>query len=103
MNEKQKGLGLLAGYRVLDVTNEIGPLCSKILGDLGADVIKIEQPISTGAGSRSISGMRHSPDFQNLHRNKRGIVLNLKSKEILTYRVFWDYLKMCQRAIGIFG
>ena len=35
MKEKQDGLDLLAGYRVLDVTNEIGPLCGKILGDLG--------------------------------------------------------------------
>jgi len=36
--------GLLSPYRVLDLTDELGFLCGKILGDLGADVVKVEPP-----------------------------------------------------------
>ena len=46
------------------------------LADWGADVIKIEMP--SGSGDEGLGGMRHGPDFLNLHRNKRSITLNLK-------------------------
>tara|TARA_B100000809_G_scaffold75340_2_gene73053 strand:- start:15548 stop:16645 length:1098 start_codon:yes stop_codon:yes gene_type:complete len=48
------------------------------LADWGADVIKIEQP---GDGGGTLGGARHGPDFQNLHRNKRSLSLNLKSDQ----------------------
>ena len=67
----------LAHIRVLDLTRvRAGPACVRQLADWGADVIKIEQP---GRGDGQMGDARHGPDFQNLHRNKRSITLNLKS------------------------
>ena len=67
----------LAHIRVLDLTRvRAGPTCVRQLADWGADVIKIEQP---GHGDGQMGDARHGPDFQNLHRNKRSITLNLKS------------------------
>jgi crotonobetainyl-CoA:carnitine CoA-transferase CaiB-like acyl-CoA transferase len=64
---------------VLDLTlARAGPTCVRHLADWGADVIRIEPP---DQGGEEISGDRDGPDFQNLHRNKRMIQLNLKSKE----------------------
>ena len=69
----------LAGLVVLDLTlARAGPTCVRHLGDWGADVIRIEPPES---GGEEISGDRDGPDFQNLHRNKRMVQLNLKSPE----------------------
>ena len=48
---------MLNNYRVLDLTDEKGSLCGKILGDLGADVIKIEKP--AGDPSRRIGPFFH--------------------------------------------
>jgi formyl-CoA transferase len=63
--------------KVLDLTlARAGPTCVRHLADWGADVIRIEPPESPG---EDIGGDRHGPDFQNLHRNKRAIRLNLKS------------------------
>src|SRR6266853_465644 len=70
----------LARFRVLDLSRvRAGPTCVRQLADFGADVIKIETPPSVG--SETMGGPRHGPDFQNLHRNKRSITLNLKDKE----------------------
>ena len=44
MAERENHAGLLSPFRVLDLTDELGFLCGKILGDLGADVIKVEKP-----------------------------------------------------------
>jgi formyl-CoA transferase len=67
----------LSGLRVLDLTlARAGPTCVRHLADWGAEVIRIEPPDSAG---EDIGGRRHGPDFQNLHRNKRAILLNLKS------------------------
>jgi formyl-CoA transferase len=70
----------LAGYRVLDLTaHRAGPTAVRQLADWGAQVIKIEPP-GTSKGD-VLGGNRHGFDFQNLHRNKRGLTLNLKSEE----------------------
>ena len=50
------------------------------LADWGANVIKIESPAHIDT-ERGMGGARHGPDFQNLHRNKRSMTLNLKSEE----------------------
>ncbi|MEL0207200.1 MAG: CoA transferase, partial [Alphaproteobacteria bacterium] len=67
----------LKDYLVLDLTRvRSGPTCVRQLADWGADVIKIEAPVD-GA---QLGGPRAGPDFQNLHRNKRSLTLNLKSE-----------------------
>ena len=69
----------LSGIRVLDLTlARAGPTCVRHLADWGADVIRIEPPTSQGEDA---AGMRHGFDFQNLHRNKRAIRLDLKRTE----------------------
>jgi formyl-CoA transferase len=71
----------LAGIRVLDLTRvRSGPTCVRQLADWGADVIKVEMPEGLESGDQ-LGGPRHGPDFQNLHRNKRSITLNLKAPE----------------------
>ncbi|BDW85453.1 CaiB/BaiF CoA transferase family protein [Roseicyclus marinus] len=66
----------LKGLRVLDLTRvRSGPTCVRQLADWGADVIKIEAPVDEA----EFGGPRHGPDFQNLHRNKRSLTLDLKS------------------------
>ena len=67
----------LAHIKVLDLTRvRAGPTCVRQLADWGADVIKIEQP---GHGAGQMGDARLGPDFQNLHRNKRSMTLNLKA------------------------
>ena len=67
----------LSGYKVLDLTiARAGPTAVRLLADWGADVIKIEPPARAG----SITGNRRGPDEQNLHRNKRGLCIDLKNK-----------------------
>ncbi|MBD20710.1 MAG: formyl-CoA transferase [Rhodospirillaceae bacterium] len=71
----------LARFKVLDLTRvRSGPTCVKVLADWGADVIKIEMPPKPGQDD-GYTGSRDSADFQNLHRNKRSITLNLKEDE----------------------
>jgi len=68
----------LAGYRVLDLTiARAGPTAVRLLADWGADVIRIEAPAATGENN-SLSGAHTGSDQQNLHRNKRGIAIDLK-------------------------
>jgi crotonobetainyl-CoA:carnitine CoA-transferase CaiB-like acyl-CoA transferase len=70
----------LSRFTVLDLTRvRSGPTCVRQLADWGANVVKIETPEHVEKGD--MGGPRHGPDFQNLHRNKRSITLNLKSKE----------------------
>jgi crotonobetainyl-CoA:carnitine CoA-transferase CaiB-like acyl-CoA transferase len=72
---------VLAGLRVLDLTRvRAGPACVRQLADWGADVVKIETPPGI-ADPDGLGGPRHGPDFQNLHRNKRSLTLNLKAPE----------------------
>ena len=70
----------LSRFKVIDLTRaRAGPTCARILGDWGADVIKVEA--KPGAGGDDLSGARRNYDFQNLHRNKRSITLDLKQEE----------------------
>ena len=70
----------LARFTVLDLTRvRAGPTAVRYLADWGANVIKVEMP--PGAGEADMGGPRHGPDFQNLHRNKRSITLNLKEPD----------------------
>ena len=75
----------LAGIRVLDFTQVMmGPCCTQMLGDYGADVIKIERP---GLGDLSRWSLGEDPDggnnpvFCSLNRNKRSVALDMKSDE----------------------
>ena len=68
----------LKGLRVLDLTRvRSGPTCVRQLADWGADVIKIEAPVDAA----QFGGPRSGPDFQNLHRNKRSLTLDLKTED----------------------
>ena len=72
--------GPLSGFRIVDVTQMIsGPMATMILADQGADVIKVEPPV-TGDLTRAIAGRRHtiSPTFAVANRNKRSVVIDLK-------------------------
>src|SRR6202044_870261 len=70
--------GPLARFKVIDLTRvRAGPTAVRQLADWGADVIKVEAP----EGDSGLGGERHGPDFQNLHRNKRSLALNLKAPE----------------------
>jgi len=81
---EEQAHSLLCGYRVLDLTDEKGLLCGKILGDLGADVIKVELP----GGDRA---RKHGPFYKDAphpekslfwfyaNLNKRGITLDIKT------------------------
>jgi formyl-CoA transferase len=75
------GSTALSRFKVLDLTRvRSGPTCVRQLADWGAQVIKIEMPPALDEGD-PMGGPRSGSDFQNLHRNKRGMTLNLKSPE----------------------
>ena len=83
----------LKRFRVLDLTRvRAGPTCVRQLADWGADVIKIERPPDPSAGEQ-LGGPRHKSDFQNLHRNKRAMTLNLKEPQGLGL-----FFKLVERA-----
>jgi formyl-CoA transferase len=69
----------LAGIRVVDLTRaRSGPTAVRQLAEMGADVIKVEMP-----DDPDVAHARHGFDFQNLHRNKRSIVLDLKQAKAM--------------------
>src|SRR3972149_234795 len=77
---------MLSSFRVLDLTDDKGFLCGKILGDLGADVIKIEPP--GGDPARNIGPFYHDiadPEksfyWFAFNNNKRGITLNIETRD----------------------
>ena len=78
-----KAKGPLAGVRVLDLTRVLaGPFCAMMLGDMGAEVIKVEEP-GKGDDTRSwppfVEG--ESTYFMSVNRNKKSMTLNLKAPE----------------------
>lgn len=76
-------MGPLQGIKVLDLTRVLaGPYCTMMLGDLGAEVIKVETP-TIGDDSRHFGPYQHgeSAYFMSLNRNKQSITLNLKTDE----------------------
>ena len=71
----------LSRFTVLDLTRvRAGPTCVRQLADWGANAIKIELPEAV-EGNTALGGPRLGSDFQNLHRNKKSITLNLKAPE----------------------
>src|ERR1700730_18413325 len=73
----------LSGIRIVDMThNQAGPACTQILGFLGADVIKLEEP---KGGDVARQNMRHQNSdslfFLVLNADKRSLTLNLKTEE----------------------
>ena len=71
----------LKRIKVLDLTRvRSGPTCVRQLADWGADAIKIEMPEALEADG-TLGAKRHTPDFQNLQRNKRSLTLNLKDTQ----------------------
>src|SRR5690606_11857168 len=77
--------GALQGIRVVDATNFVfGPVATQLLGDMGADVIKIEPP--SGDPTRGIGRSRNADMgsfFLNLNRNKRSVTLDLKRPQAI--------------------
>jgi crotonobetainyl-CoA:carnitine CoA-transferase CaiB-like acyl-CoA transferase len=68
----------LSRFKVVDLTRvRAGPTAVRQLADWGAQIIKVEAV----EGDGGLGGARHGPDFQNLHRNKRSITLDLKKPE----------------------
>jgi formyl-CoA transferase len=68
----------LSRFKVVDLTRvRAGPTAVRQLADWGAEIIKVEAT----EGDGGLGGARHGPDFQNLHRNKRSITLDLKKPE----------------------
>jgi len=84
--EGRNSEGLLSGYRVLDLTDEKGLLCGKVLGDLGADVIKVERPggdpaRNTGPFYKDMPDSQKSLFWFFTNLNKRGVTLNLETPD----------------------
>ena len=94
--------GPLTGVRVLALENYLaGPVASMTMGDLGAEVIKIEPP--QGDLSRGTAGPNHkgeSSHFLSWNRNKRGIVLDLRTQ--LGLEAFYDLVKISDVVINNF-
>jgi crotonobetainyl-CoA:carnitine CoA-transferase CaiB-like acyl-CoA transferase len=72
----------LCRYTVLDLTiARAGPTAVRLLADWGANVIRIEPPPARDTSGGSVTGAQAGPDQQNLHRNKRGLAIDLKNPD----------------------
>ena len=94
--------GALCGVKILDLTRVLaGPVCTMMLADMGADVIKIEIP-GKGDDSRAFSPFQNgeSAYFMNLNRNKKGITLNMKAPE--GKKVFLEMVKKADMVVENF-
>ena len=86
MSDAQPLPGPLAGLRVLELADETGQFCGKLLGDLGADVVKIEPPggernRQVGPFLDDIPHPERSLSFWYYNTSKRGITLNLETAD----------------------
>ena len=84
--DKAMTIGMLGPYRVLDLADEKGLLCGKVLGDLGADVIKVERP--GGDAARNLGPFYHDEPHPEkslfwlaYNTSKRGITLNIETAD----------------------
>ena len=87
------GRGALSDIRILDLSRILaGPFCTMLMGDMGAEIIKIEVPVR-GDDSRNYPPFvgKESAYFMNLNRNKKSIVLNLKNSR--AKEIFLDLVK----------
>ena len=93
----------LTGIRVLDLTRILaGPLCTQYLGDLGAEIIKIENPKGgddTRAWGPPFSGTE-SAYYLGINRNKKSICLDIKTKE--GFKILKDLIKKSDVVIDNF-
>lgn len=90
--DERQNPGPLSGLRIVDLTRVLsGPFCTMLLGDLGADVIKIEAPEGDTVRTQGKGREGFSWYFASFNRNKRSIVLNLKDEE--DKRVLIELLK----------
>ncbi len=85
MNDQTSECGPLAGLKVLDLTIAMaGPMCTQRMGEMGADVIKVEAPgggdFSRNSTMAGITKFGDATTFITLNRNKRSLILNLKSE-----------------------
>ncbi|MBN9472228.1 MAG: CoA transferase [Bosea sp.] len=96
----------LAGMKVLDLSQIMaGPYCTMVLADLGAEVIKVEKPV-TGDDSREMGPYVNgeSSCFAHINRNKQGVSLNLKdpeTREILYDMVRWADVVVENYRVGV--
>jgi len=86
----------LEGIRILDLSWQApGPYCTMLLGDLGADVIRVQEPAASGRWAGGMPGWRRAEDrylaYDAHGRNKRSITLNLKNEA--ARRIFYDLVK----------
>ena len=101
-------MSALQGIRVLDLTHMLsGPYCTMMLGDLGADMIKVEPPCK-GEGTRrlldkdpknSYKGM--GAYYVTLNRNKKSVTINLKSEEGVA--LFYELVKTADVVVDNFS
>ena len=88
MTAPKRGVGELFGLRILDISEGVsGPFCAKLLGDLGADVVKVEKP-ETGDLSRALGpfpdgtpDIERSSSFFFFNTSKRSVALDLDSED----------------------
>ena len=86
MAKQKEKPAMLDHYRVLDLTDDRGAFCGKIMAELGADVVKVERP--GGDPSRNVGPFFHDiPDPEKslswfaFNQNKRGITLNIETRD----------------------
>ncbi len=80
MSDAPHVAGPFAGLRVLELANDTGQFCGKLLGDLGADIVKIEPPGGESLRRRGVVGGAALP-FAMLNTCKQSMMLNLKAPE----------------------
>jgi crotonobetainyl-CoA:carnitine CoA-transferase CaiB-like acyl-CoA transferase len=106
MKEQEMSDGLLSPYRILDLTDEKGLFCGKLLGDLGADVIKVEKP--GGDSARNFGPFFHDDPHPEkslywfaFNTNKRGITLDIEKQDGL--EIFKRLLKTADALVESFN